>query len=61
MGFINVNRELTTKKIISNTKVKFTDKNKNYFYTDSFNYNLKNNIAKVNSLKLVDSKKMNIF
>ncbi len=46
-----------TKKIISNTKSKFLDSFNNHLYTKSFNYDLKTNIAKIDSLKIIDSLK----
>ena len=46
-----------TKKVISNTKSKFIDDYNNLLYTKSFNYDLKTNIAKIDSLKIVDSLK----
>ena len=46
-----------TKKIFSNTNSKFVDNFNNSLYTENFNYNLNTSIAKINSLKLIDTKK----
>ena len=46
-----------TKKIISNVNSEFKDEFDNSIYTGNFIYDLQTHIAKIDSLKLVDSKK----
>ena len=46
-----------TKKISSNTNSKFIDSFNNSLYTENFSYDLNTSIAKINSLKLIDTKK----
>ena len=46
---------LKSKKIISNTPSKFLDNYNNSLYTGNFIYDLNNSIAKIDSLKIVDS------
>ncbi len=46
-----------TKKVISNVNSEFKDNFNNSINTSNFSYDLKTNIAKIDSLKLIDSKK----
>ncbi len=50
-----------SKNIISEKKAKFVDDFNNLLHTDSFYYDINTNIAKINSLELLDSQKNKYF